>query len=37
MKKVIGAIAGIFFFVFCIGVIGLMVSLTYGAPRAYLP
>jgi hypothetical protein len=37
MKKVIGGIAGLFFAVFCIGVIGLMVSLTYSALGRIFP
>ncbi len=37
MKKVIGGIAGLFFGVFCIGVIGLMISLTYSALGRIFP
>jgi hypothetical protein len=37
MKKVIGGIAGLFFAVFCIGVIGLMISLTYSALGRIFP
>jgi hypothetical protein len=37
MKKVLGAIAGIFFAAFCVGVIGLMISLTYGAVQRIFP
>lgn len=37
MKKVIGAIAGLFFGAFCMGVIGLMISLTYSALGRIFP
>jgi len=37
MKKVIGGIAGLFFGVFCVGVIGLLISLTYGALQRLFP
>ena len=37
MKKVIGGIAGLFFAVFCVGVIGLLISLTYGALQKLFP
>lgn len=37
MKKVLGAIAGIIFFAFCVGVIGLLISLTYSALGKLFP